>query len=205
MSSYLSFFRKLRCFLFSETGVAAIEFAIVLPLLLFLFIGMVELTTALSFDRRVSKTGASIGDLVARADNVSNDMDDIERAIELQMTPFEDADINVRIGMVQIRQDRPQVVWSWGNNTDEPWARGSKPTGVFFSDAMLINGQFYVVSSARLEYDFLLGSVLSDLGRLLSGDSEKLASISLSDSFILLPRRVSCVEYDDHCANWPPS
>ncbi|MFS8179966.1 TadE/TadG family type IV pilus assembly protein [Pseudovibrio denitrificans] len=190
-------------------GVAAIEFAIVLPLLLFLFIGMVELTTAISYDRRVSKAGAAIGDLVARSDDITGDTADLRTAIEHQMAPFDDADIAVRVGMVLIRSNEPQTVWSWDSATNgEPWPQGSVPDGVTFSDSMLVNGQYYLVSTSQLEYNFILGGLLSNLYDLLasSGDDEdrKFTSISLNDSFILLPRRVSCVEFDDNCASWPP-
>jgi len=195
-----------RSFFFNrdEAGVAAIEFAIMLPILLFLFIGMIELVTALSYDRRVSKTGSSIADLVARSDDVTGDMNDIETAIAHQMTPFENSDVDVRLGMVLIHGGNPLVVWSWGNRTPVPWPQGSQPTGVSFSPSMLIDGQYYLVSSTRLDYPFILGNVLSSFDTLITKDASKFTSISLSDSFVLQPRRVSCVEFQGNCASYSP-
>ncbi|GHB45285.1 hypothetical protein GCM10007094_38350 [Pseudovibrio japonicus] len=186
-----------------DAGAAAIEFAILLPLLLFLFVGMVELTTALSYDRRVSKTAASIADLVARAQDVSTSINDIERAIEHQMTPFEDAAVEVRVGMVLIVNQLPEVVWGWANNTTA-WTQGNEPEGITFPDTMLTTGQYYLVATANFEYTPLLGSVMSNLSEHLTGDKGNFLSIPLSDSFILRPRGVSCVEYLDNCANYPP-
>ncbi|WP_109314357.1 TadE/TadG family type IV pilus assembly protein [Pseudovibrio ascidiaceicola] len=200
-----STFSQIRLYLRNKCGTAAIEFAVVLPLLLFLFVGMVELTTALSYDRRVSKTGASIADLVARSSDVTAEMDDIETAIDHQMSPFDNTDVNVQIGMILIVAKVPTVVWSWqSNSATAPWARGSIPEGVSFAPSMLVNGQFYVISTSTVTYDFLLGSLLSDLSEYMTGESNDFASISLGDSFVLHPRKVSCVEYYNNCANGPP-
>ncbi|SFU01251.1 TadE-like protein [Pseudovibrio denitrificans] len=207
MNPHPNIYSAFRSFCLSKNGVAAIEFAIVMPMLVFIFLGMVELTTAVSYDRRVSKAGAAIADLIARSDDVTDGMDDINKAIEHQMTPFEDVDIDIKIGMVLIRNGRPQVVWSWENGKSAPpWPQGSEPDGVSFTSTMLINGRYYVVSTSRFEYKFILGSALSSLYQMVSEDhdSGKFLSLPLSDSFVLLPRRVSCVEYNDHCATWPP-
>ncbi len=197
-----------KLFCLNKSGAASIEFAILFPILAFLFVGMVELTTAVSYDRRVSKAGAAAADLVSRSKDVTNGLDDIDRAIEHQMAPFEDVDIDVRVGMILIRNNQPQVVWSWENRgRAEPWPQGSQPDGISFSKDMLINGQYYVISTSQFEYRFLLGAVLNNLSRLVSepgrGESDKFVSISLRDSFIYLPRIVSCVEFEDNCANWP--
>ncbi|WP_159436547.1 TadE/TadG family type IV pilus assembly protein [Pseudovibrio sp. Tun.PSC04-5.I4] len=186
---------------------AAIEFAIVLPLLLFLFVGMIELTTALSYDRRVSKTGSSIADLVARSADVTETMDDIERAIDHQMTPYEDADVDVKIGMVLVIKKSPTIVWSWRNGQRNAWSQGSVPDGIKFSDTMLTNGQYYLISATSVEYNFILGELFSGLSKMLkkgNGEGEgALTSISLNDSFVLQPRQVSCVEYKGNCASYP--
>lgn len=174
--------KKIQSFLTNEVGVAAIEFAMVLPLLLFLFVGMIEMTTALSYDRRVSKTGSSIADLVARSADVTNTMDDIERAIAHQMSPYEDADIDVRIGMVLVRGKNPTIVWSWRNKNRTGWSQGSVPEGIEFAESMLTDGRYYVISRTSLEYNFILGELFSGLSNMFKTSENKLTSISLNDS-----------------------
>jgi Flp pilus assembly protein TadG len=51
----------------AQGAVAAVEFALIVPLLLFLYIGSNELSEAISADRRVTLVSSTIGDLVARA------------------------------------------------------------------------------------------------------------------------------------------
>ena len=45
-----------------EGGIAAVEFSLILPILVVLWIGGVEVTGALSVDRRLNNLAASIGD-----------------------------------------------------------------------------------------------------------------------------------------------
>ena len=52
-----------------ESGVSAIEFALLAPIMLVMFFGMVELSMALMTQRRASHGDASIGDLVAQYGN----------------------------------------------------------------------------------------------------------------------------------------
>ena len=56
-------------------GVAAVEFAIIVPIMAALFIGAVEMSQAVTANRRVTQVGSSTGDLVARADSNIKDSD----------------------------------------------------------------------------------------------------------------------------------
>jgi Flp pilus assembly protein TadG len=47
-------------------GVAAVEFAMIVPIMFFMFIGAVELSQAITVDRRVTQVASSTADLVAR-------------------------------------------------------------------------------------------------------------------------------------------
>jgi Flp pilus assembly pilin Flp len=47
-------------------GIAAVEFAMIVPIMAIMFIGAVELSQAITVDRRVSQVASSTADLVAR-------------------------------------------------------------------------------------------------------------------------------------------
>jgi Flp pilus assembly protein TadG len=51
----------------NESGMAAVEFSLILPILVLLWIGGVEVTEALSVDRRINNLSSAVGDLVARS------------------------------------------------------------------------------------------------------------------------------------------
>jgi len=49
-----------------KRGVAAIEFAFIVPIMFVMFVGAVELSQAITVDRRVTQSASSVADLVAR-------------------------------------------------------------------------------------------------------------------------------------------
>ena len=57
---------KLRSFLEDVKAVAAVEFALILPLLLTLYVGSIEAATLYSTDHKVSTVASTLADLVAR-------------------------------------------------------------------------------------------------------------------------------------------
>lgn len=59
-------------FLRAEDGMAAVEFAFVAPLLIFLFFGTIEVTEALDCKSRVNNVAATTSDLVAQESTVTD-------------------------------------------------------------------------------------------------------------------------------------
>src|SRR5690606_26993438 len=58
--------RRLRRFSHDRRGAAAVEFALVVPLLLLLYLGTVEASALYTVDRRIVTISGTMGDLVAR-------------------------------------------------------------------------------------------------------------------------------------------
>src|SRR3546814_20865095 len=72
-----------------ERGNAAVEFAFVLPILLTLFIGVVEGTNLLRLERKVVAAAKPAADLITQRREVSNaDLHDTLNAVELSFEPF---------------------------------------------------------------------------------------------------------------------
>ena len=66
-SSLRARFRRLaRRWTASDEGVAAVEFGLIVPIMAVMFIGAVELSQAITVDRRVTQVASSTADLVAR-------------------------------------------------------------------------------------------------------------------------------------------
>jgi Flp pilus assembly pilin Flp len=53
-------------------GIAAVEFALIVPIMSVMMIGSIEMSEAVTVDRRVSMTAAATGDLVARYEGTKN-------------------------------------------------------------------------------------------------------------------------------------
>src|SRR5690606_18194717 len=99
----------------AEDGVAAVEFALVLPLMLMLYIGSVEGAALLSMDRRVQAVTGTLGDLVARTDTTTQQdtLDDYFRAAGAIMTPYPATDLHQVLSLVQVTaKGEASIVWS---------------------------------------------------------------------------------------------
>lgn len=92
----------LRNFAQATQGIAAVEFALIVPIMSMLFIGAVEMSQAVTVNRRVTQVGSTTGDLVARADaNISStDIVDIMKVGGYLMSPFPANTLKVDISVV---------------------------------------------------------------------------------------------------------
>jgi Flp pilus assembly protein TadG len=115
---YLPSARSLRAsfsrLLSQESGIAAVEFAMILPILLVLWIGGVEVTSGLSVDRRLNNFASTMGDLVSRTKQIPySRIEDIFDLAEAAMFPYEATGITMRITAVTIDTDgNTKVAWS---------------------------------------------------------------------------------------------
>ena len=64
--------RNLSRFATHEKGMAAVEFALTLPVLLFIFVGVTEVGQAVSISRKVTITTRTVTDLVTRKSSLSS-------------------------------------------------------------------------------------------------------------------------------------
>lgn len=83
-------------------GVAAVEFALIVPLMLAMFLGAVEMSQAITANRRVANIAGAIGDLVARDENTVTDAQvlDIMNAGGFLMAPYPANTIKVSVSSV---------------------------------------------------------------------------------------------------------
>ncbi len=97
--------RLLRRFARSRSGVAAVEFALILPVMLLGYFGMTEITSAYSAQRKLTLLSRTLADLVSRTNNVTNnDPADIFKAARTIMHPFDGAAVNMTITSVAVRR-----------------------------------------------------------------------------------------------------
>ncbi|MEP3300091.1 MAG: TadE/TadG family type IV pilus assembly protein, partial [Pseudoruegeria sp.] len=97
-----------------RSAVAAVEFALILPFLLLLLIGMAETTSALNQDRKVSQIASSVADLVAQSESIStSEAADIMLAASAIMSPYESSRLSVTIASVTFDDEGNRAVdWS---------------------------------------------------------------------------------------------
>jgi Flp pilus assembly protein TadG len=83
----------------NDAGVAAIEFVIVLPVLLLLFFGMINLTSYISTLRKTNAAAELVTDLVSRHDETitSSDIDEYFNAAALLFLPASGDGVQVQL------------------------------------------------------------------------------------------------------------
>jgi Flp pilus assembly protein TadG len=111
--------RGIRRFARQESGIAAVEFSLILPILIVLWIGGVEVTQALSVDRRLNNLASAIGDLVARSKIVTyGDVDSIFDIAPGAIYPFDDTGLGMRVSAVNMDDDgTAKIAWSRAEGT----------------------------------------------------------------------------------------
>ena len=83
-----------------ERGVAAVEFALILPVLVLLYVGVVDITYAVTANRKVTQVTSAVADLTAQAFEVDNqDVQNIFRAANDIMRPYPTAGLQVAISV----------------------------------------------------------------------------------------------------------
>lgn len=124
----------IRRYLLDRSGIGGVEFAIIAPILIALYITCFELTIGLSVAKRVTKAAGTVADLVTQQTSVNkaylSGMTDVSKAI---FVPYNTnaAKISLRITGISIdASGTPKVKWSWDQAGSRPYAVGSTVTDV---------------------------------------------------------------------------
>jgi Flp pilus assembly protein TadG len=98
-------------------GVAAVEFALIVPILILLYFGVVELTQGVMAQQRTAHTSSTIGDLVAQSSSITAaEVDDIFSIGDTIMYPYPTTPLGMRVSSVsENAQGVATVVWSRGS------------------------------------------------------------------------------------------
>ncbi|WP_170937142.1 MULTISPECIES: TadE/TadG family type IV pilus assembly protein [Rhodomicrobium] len=106
-----------------EDGLALIEFALIFPIMIIMFIGMVEFGEAFSIKRKVDNVAATVADLVSqRASVTSQDLDDIVTIANQLMRPYPTTGLRVRIMSVVANAQNTATTVLWSSGAGAPAA-----------------------------------------------------------------------------------
>lgn len=167
-------------------GVSAIEFAILMPLMLTLFIAGNEVSQAMTIYRKVSHTGATLGDLVTQVSSISSsDMTNILAASTAVMSPYDASGIKLVVSALNYTSSGYTVAWSVASN-DTAWTTGGTPP-ITVPTGLVSTGQQLVVTRAQYVYTSTFSTFMADIWG--SG------SITLSDVTYLRPRVSTTITY----------
>ena len=158
------------------SGVAAVEFAFVAPILILLWLGGVEITQALSADRRVSALAASIGDLVSRSEMVTEA--EVENIFDLAagaLYPFDPAVAGLVLTAADIDgEGRAKVAWSRSRGGAAAYQPGTDVTHLLDPKLLVPNTQL-IIPEVHYSYRPAVGYVIT-------------GSLALEERLVFVPR-----------------
>jgi Flp pilus assembly protein TadG len=183
---------KLRRFTADQHGVSAIEFAILLPLMLTLYFGGVEVSQAVSADRKNTMVAHTIGDLVAQSQDIkTTEVANVMSAAQWIIYPFSSTNLKAWVSSVCIDPAGTTATIKWSkplNATDLP--RSGDVTTLIPPKLMIANASF-IWGEATYNFRPTIGWTIT-------------GTLSLKDQFFLSPRQGGSVTLDGNATTKCP-
>ena len=175
---------RLRHFVPSRDGVAAVEFAMVLPVMVLMYLGMTELTFAVNTDRKITLLSRTLADLTGRATSVNTaDMDTIFNAASSVMAPYSSDQAKLTVSSIVVKDTgtkdvngnailKGTVCWSTARGPGSPvgLAMGSTVT---VPDGFQTADSSYILANVEMPYSPVFGASILQT---ITGQSTKTLS-----------------------------
>jgi Flp pilus assembly protein TadG len=177
--SFMEFYKqRLLGLVGDQRGVSAVEFALLLPLMLTLYLGVVEVSQGIAAHRKVTMTARTVADLMSQASNVTNNYKDNSlSAATAVMAPFPDSKLKVTVSSIAIDANGKATV-SW-SDTKNGTAR-TIGSAVTLPTALVIAKSSLIWSEVEYAYTPTIGYVIS-------------GTLTLKDKLYMRPRMSECV------------
>ncbi len=178
--------QRLADFRRDHSGIAATEFAVIVPLMLVLFFGVVEFSTGVAVDRKVTLVARTLSDLVSQNTSVTDaqftNFFNAGTAVMSQfaVAPYSASTLHATISELYVDPNThtAKVQWSKG------YAVRSTGSVVTIPTALAVDGTYLIFSEVSYLYTPTVGYVMSHSG------------VNLSDVSYTRPRQSSCVLYN---------
>ena len=191
--------KRAQSFRTSESGVAAVEFALIAPLMVALFFGLVETCNALSAHEKVTSVASTAADLTAQATSLTTaDLADIFSASSAIMSPFSTNDISIIVTSLAGDGNRNEgtVLWSQTNGNGTAHTVGSTmsigdPSKLTQDDQGLLPASCTSASQCSIIVAEVSYNYTSPYGKFIVGQ------LDMTDVFYSKPRRAVSVACTD--------
>lgn len=197
MQAIANFLRTARCsvrdFVADRRALAATEFAVIVPLMLVMFFGTVEFSSAVAIDRKVTLIARALSDLASQSVKLTDaDMKDTFTASISVIMPYDATLVKGTVSQIQIDANSIATIqWSRAGTiasgaTQATLATSARKPGdkvtSMIPASLLIPSTYLILSEASYTYTPSVGYVLK-------------SSLPLSDVSYTRPRQVACVPY----------
>lgn len=144
-----------------ERGVSAVEFALLAPVLIVLYFGMVEFCQGYMAQKRASHVASMVADLVAQSNTAlkAAQIDEIFPLGDIVMQPFDTGALQQRVSSVtRVTATKYTVNWSRTTNGRSKL----KATEVVVPTALLTDGQSVIIGESWYTYESMFKYLIPD-------------------------------------------
>ncbi|MFC0240041.1 TadE/TadG family type IV pilus assembly protein [Rhodopseudomonas telluris] len=186
--------RSGRRLLRDRSGVAATEFAFIVPLMLVTFFATVELSAGIAVDRKVTLVARTLSDLVSQATTVTDsDLKNVFAASYGVLSPYPIDTVNAVIseiyvndaGVAKVQWSKSATVAQSGGTVTTTLINSTRKQGdtISIPDGLKVTKTYLILSEVAYLYKPTVGYVVAPAG------------ITLSDLSYTRPRQSICVLY----------
>ena len=171
-----------------RSGVSAVEFALLLPLMVTLYVGGTEISQGVAIARKVTLTAHTVADLVSRVTSTStSDLQNSLNAAVAVIAPYKPSNMTVTVSQVYIdSQGKPTIDWSCS------YQGTAHPTGspVILPPSAVVPSSYLIWGESQYNFTPQIGYVIS-------------GTLQLKDQIYMVPRMSSAVTFKpNNCPNF---
>lgn len=179
-----------------RSGIAATEFAVIVPIMLVMFFGTVEFSSGVAVDRKVTLIARTLSDLTSRSTSVGDpDMTNFFAASDAIMTPYSPTPTKATITELYVDPTTFKARVQWSKSATIT-SSGSVVLGagrpvtstVAIPPSLAVGGTYLIFSEVSYLYTPTIGYVMAKTG------------VTLSDTSYTRPRQSTCVYYSPSTA-----
>jgi Flp pilus assembly protein TadG len=139
----------------SEDGVGAVEFALIVPVLLILYVGALELSVAMSVDKKVAKATSITADLITQGTSTDKtSMQEMLGVAKSILAPFDGTSLEMEVVGIEVDSaGTATIAWSWDETNSRPYVNGDP---IEIPTAFEIPDTFLLQTKVDLDYDLLM-------------------------------------------------
>jgi len=169
-------------------GLSAVEFALIVPLMLVMFFGVIEISAGFAIQRKVAMVTQTTSDLVSRYKSVTDvDISGVFTIANAILTPYESESMKAKVTAVYINPATGNACAQWSRAVNDTKyddnAIVTVPADLIAKDASnkIVANQYLIFSEVKYVYKPTIGYLLAKSG------------ITIGDQTYTRPRLSTCV------------
>lgn len=179
-------------------GIAAIEFALIAPILLALYFLTMEFSQGIEANKKLSRVGSTVADLVTQQNSVTkDDLDAIMKIADSTLLPYRRSKPDIVVTGISIGGNPLKATVEWSREGDEHGYRAgaAEDDETTVPASLMIENTFLVRVESKLAYKPVI--TWSAEGKSTLGLTAAFDNLSMSETYYLRPRMTNDITCSD--------